>query len=274
MTVTNVHSSENSFQWVEQRQTSEHISAEQLDSFNKLGYFVIPEAFSVEELSSLLRELDELEQQEEQAVVESSAKRVNDSVSGLVTFVTHAAKRSAAARALLASPLISEVANNLLGPDVRLYWDQAVYKKPHSDHLFPWHQDNGNVHVEPQSYLSLWLALGDAVVDNGCLWVAPGFHRNGMIEHKWHEYGFACFDEDPANAQPVEVKMGSLIVMSSLMPHKSGPNRTDETRKSYVIQLAPGNIRVVHVDKLRNQGEDSFTDENNFFILRDGQPIR
>ena len=48
---------------------------------------------------------------------------------------------------------------DLLGPDVRLYWDQAVYKKPETPREFPWHQDTGYVFTEPQDYLTL---LGSA----------------------------------------------------------------------------------------------------------------
>ena len=45
---------------------------------------------------------------------------------------------------------------------MRLYWDQAVYKKPDTAASFPWHQDNGYAYVEPQQYLTCWIALTDA----------------------------------------------------------------------------------------------------------------
>ena len=57
---------------------------------------------------------------------------------------------------------------------MRLYWDQAVYKKPDTAAPFPWHQDNGYAYVEPQQYLTCWIALTDATEDNGCPWVVPG----------------------------------------------------------------------------------------------------
>ena len=70
---------------------------------------------------------------------------------------------------------------DLIGPDVRLYWDQAVYKKPGTESPFPWHQDNGYAFVEPQQYLTCWVALTDATEDNGCPWVVPGLHRRGAL---------------------------------------------------------------------------------------------
>jgi ectoine hydroxylase-related dioxygenase (phytanoyl-CoA dioxygenase family) len=68
---------------------------------------------------------------------------------------------------------------------VHLYWDQAVYKKPEKPHRVPWHQDNGHTYCEPQQYLTCWVALVDATVDNGCPWVLPRGHRAGALRHHW-----------------------------------------------------------------------------------------
>src|SRR5690606_22202254 len=90
---------------------------------------------------------------------------------GEITFSTHLVLRSALLRAFCASPLFQDLGHDLIGPDVRLYWDQAVYKKPEADRDFPWHQDNGYAFVEPQQYLTCWVALSDATLENGCPWV-------------------------------------------------------------------------------------------------------
>ena len=65
---------------------------------------------------------------------------------------------------------MTDLCADLLGPDVNLYWDQAVYKKPEKPRRVPWHQDNGYTYIEPQQYLTIWLALTDATEDNGCPW--------------------------------------------------------------------------------------------------------
>ena len=89
----------------------------------------------------------------------------------------------------------SASAADLIGPDVNLYWDQAVYKKPEKPRRFPWHQDNGYTFIEPQHYLTCWIALTDATEDNGCPWVAPGLHRSGTLAHRYVEpLGYECFD--------------------------------------------------------------------------------
>jgi hypothetical protein len=61
-----------------------------------------------------------------------------------------------------------------------------------------WHQDNGYTFVEPQQYLTCWVALTDATEANGCPWVAPGVHKLGTLAHRYVEpLGFECFDDPP-----------------------------------------------------------------------------
>jgi ectoine hydroxylase-related dioxygenase (phytanoyl-CoA dioxygenase family) len=105
--------------------------------------------------------------------------------------------------------------------------------------VFPWHQDNGYTYIEPQQYLTCWVALTDATRDNGCPWVAPGLHRHGTLAHHMTDAGWECLTDDPADATPVEAPAGSIVVFSSLTPHKTGPNVTDGVRKAYIVQFAP-----------------------------------
>ena len=72
---------------------------------------------------------------------------------------------------------------------MRLYWDQAVYKKPGTKDEFPWHQDNGYTYIEPQAYLTCWVALTDTDESNGCPWVMPGLHRRGLSSHENTDLG-------------------------------------------------------------------------------------
>ena len=148
-----------------------------------------------------------------------------------------------------------------------------MYKKPDTQASFPWHQDNGYAFVEPQQYLTCWIALTDATRDNGCPWVIPGLHRLGTLAHHLTETGLVCL-ENPPDAVAVPVKAGSIVVFSSLTPHCTGPNRTDQVRKAYIVQYAPdgaevqmfdadGELQVYPADDARRQ----------FPILREGQPV-
>ena len=151
-------------------------------------------------------------------------------------------------RDLSRHPTIVGICADLVGPDVHLYWDQAVYKKPEKPRRFPWHQDNGYAFVEPQQYLTVWLALTDATLDNGCPWVVPGLHRQGTLRHQFVDpLGFECLT-DPDGAVAAEVPAGGAVVFSSLTPHLTGPNTTDAVRKAYILQYAPAGAEVLQGD--------------------------
>ena len=71
-----------------------------------------------------------------------------------------------------------------------------------------------------------------------------GLHRRGTLAHQYSDIGFVCL-RDPADAVAVPVRAGSIVVFSSLTPHSTGPNRTDEVRKAYIVQYAPDGAAVL-----------------------------
>jgi phytanoyl-CoA hydroxylase len=53
-----------------------------------------------------------------------------------------------------------------------------IFKQPGIGGAVTSHQDSTFLHTEPrQTCLGLWLALDNADISNGCLWVRPGSHR-------------------------------------------------------------------------------------------------
>jgi ectoine hydroxylase-related dioxygenase (phytanoyl-CoA dioxygenase family) len=173
-------------------------------------------------------------------------------------------------------PAILELCADLVGPDVRLYWDQAVYKKTEKPRRVPWHQDNGYTYVEPQEYLTVWLALTDATEANGCPEVAPGAHRHGTLAHHYIDpLGWECLEEGtPSVAAPVTA--GGAVVFSSLTPHRTGPNLTDEVRKAYILQYCPSDAEVLQGDPSAGPAMKRVpctAPERQYEVLRAGAPV-
>jgi hypothetical protein len=74
----------------------------------------------------------------------------------------------------------------LLGPNVCLTHQQFVTKLPDASEQrsdIPFHQDNGYGRLEPPLDLTVWVALVDTDERNGCLWIVPGSHRLGLLDH-------------------------------------------------------------------------------------------
>jgi ectoine hydroxylase-related dioxygenase (phytanoyl-CoA dioxygenase family) len=251
------------------------LSAEQARQYDELGFFVVEDAFTPDEMTLLDAELAGGDVRVKELLAEVPGGRF--SVAGLDTQIVapHAVTRSAYVRAFAAHPLLAGLAHDLVGPDVRLYWDQSVYKQPNNAEPVLWHQDNGYTYVEPQSYLTLWVAITDATPDNGCIAVMPGVHRCGTLEHRSTPIGEECWGDWNA-AVEVPVGAGSVVAFTSLTPHATKRNTTTEVRKAYILQYAPDGAVALQgnpADGPPNHTESLGDDSKRFWIVRDGTRI-
>jgi ectoine hydroxylase-related dioxygenase (phytanoyl-CoA dioxygenase family) len=242
-----VHDLNTDFSWADHPGPFRAVTPEQARRYDEQGFFVLEGALGADEVAGLLRAIDPFEARQEEALRRMEGGRFFIARADEITFTTHLVLRSELLRRFTSSALFADVCADLIGPDVRLYWDQAVYKKPGTESPFPWHQDNGYAFVEPQQYLTCWVALTDATEDNGCPWVVPGLHRRGTLAHEYSDIGFVCL-HDPAEAVAVPAPAGSIVVFSSLTPHSTGPNRTGSVRKAYIVQFAPTGAAVIRTE--------------------------
>ena len=216
------------------------LSEVQLEQFRTRGFFVLENAFSDADMNALEECIDRFSAAHERELQEKGASGI--SRPNEIAFTAHLAEQDPFILAFATQQKFVDLTKDLLGDDISLYWDQSVYKKPETAREFPWHQDNGYIRVEPQEYVTCWLALEDATIENGCIWVLPGSHRQGVVEHKDTPIGKQGYlGDDKGIAAPV--KKGSMIVFSSLLLHRSGPNLSNDTRKAYIMQYTPASVR-------------------------------
>ncbi|HUI25797.1 MAG TPA: phytanoyl-CoA dioxygenase family protein [Candidatus Kryptonia bacterium] len=262
-----------SFTWQPRRVDLRRITEVQAQAYDEQGFFVLEDAFDPTTVQRVLDAIDPLDQQTLDFLRTQERERFLISDAKTITFTPHLVLRSPVLRGFCAGQVFRDLVHDLIGDDVRLYWDQAVYKRPEQPKPFPWHQDNGYTYVEPQQYLTCWVALTDATEQHGCPWVVPGMHRMGTLRHRWTDLGFQCLD-DPAGAVPVPARAGSIVVFSSLTPHCTGPNLTNDVRKTYIVQFAPDGARALRGDQDGAKPELELQNhpERQFLILRGGQP--
>ena len=269
-----LHARNRDFAWTAPEGPYRRIDADQASTWTEGGYFLLEGAFDPDELAPLVKDLDALDEKVTAFLKTRPDGKLFIAEDGNITFMTHAVAQSETARRFCAHAVFQELAHDLIGPDVRLYWDQAVYKKPEKPALFPWHQDNGYTYVEPQQYLTCWVALNDATVENGCPWVVPGVHLHGTLAHQLGDAGFQCL-EDPEGAVPVEAPAGSIVVFSSLTPHATGPNTSDGVRKAYIVQFAPDGAVAQRVNPDGSVSQETPANDpgRQYPILVGGRPI-
>jgi phytanoyl-CoA hydroxylase len=263
------------FEWAVSPPPYQQLTAEQVAQFDRDGYVVVPDAIDADELAAVVSEIDAFEAEVEGFLRKLDGEQLSIAEAGAITFATHLVTRSERLRRFSTLPFFAGVCADLVGPDVNLYWDQAVYKKPEKPRRFPWHQDNGYAFVEPQQYLTCWVALTDATAENGCPQVAPGLHRAGTLAHRYVDpLGWECFT-DPADVVVAEVPAGGVVVFSSLTPHLTGPNVTDAVRKAYILQYAPTGAEVLRGDPSGGPTERVPADDpdRQYPVVRGGQAV-
>ena len=265
------------FTWSDHHGPFHVVTEDQAAAFDRDGFFVLPDVFTPDEIDAVLEVLDPLEAEIEAFLRQCEGERLMIAEAGALTVTLHPSTRAPSLRQFCAHPTLVAVAADLVGPDVRLYWDQAVYKKPEKPRRVPWHQDNGYAYVEPQQYLTCFVALTEMTEENGCPWLLPGRHRQGTLRHTYVDsLGWECVEGVPEDAVAVPAAAGDVVVFSSLTPHLTGPNTTDAVRKAYILQYAPDGARVLHGEPAEGPAHGSTAcdaPERQFPVVRDGRPV-
>jgi len=128
------------------------------------------------------------------------------------------------------------------------HWDGSVkcmqsmmFVKPPHFQGQAWHQDEIYIPTRDRSLCGGWIAIDDATIDNGCLWVIPGSHRTGYLypnrEHgNEEEFDFAAesYGFDDSGEVPVEVKAGAVVFFNGHLLHRSRKNRSEIYRRVLV----------------------------------------
>lgn len=123
-----------------------------------------------------------------------------------------------------------------LGYPVRLFRDALMWKPARVGSAKPYHQDSAYWSIAPMTLCSVWVALEDATLENGCMRVIPGSHTQGVIEHH-HLEDFMVTDEqvDLAREVALELPKGSALFFHSLLLHATSPNRSERSRRAMIL---------------------------------------
>lgn len=140
-------------------------------------------------------------------------------------------------------PRLAALAAELGLEDALALQSMAIFKQPGIGGEVGVHQDACFLYTEPLSVLGFWVALEEATLDNGCLWVAPGGHRGPLRRRFRRAAGggteFVALDDtplpEPPALSPLPAAAGTLVVLHGLLPHWSGPNRSPRRRLAYSL---------------------------------------
>jgi phytanoyl-CoA hydroxylase len=152
------------------------------------------------------------------------------------------------------SPLLGELAargpqvnvmNQLIGPNLRCWFDQFVVKPPGSANgVFPWHQDNGYNAPSPDNNITVWIALDQTTTENGCIWVVPASHMKGAIPHKRKSEDSWHIEVDiVGDGQAVPMMPGEAVAFTGYTLHRSKGNSTNKPRRAFFLEYCDADAK-------------------------------
>ena len=156
-------------------------------------------------------------------------------------------------------PELLDMVEQLIGEDIIL-WGTTIFGKPaHGGKATPWHQDGAYYPIRPLETLSIWIALDDAVPDNGCMRFIPGSHKDRKIfSHHWEEdqdltINRVCDSEhfDEASARDLVLAAGQISFHDVYIIHGSRANPSGRRRAALVGRFMPGHCHYDHELGLR-----------------------
>jgi phytanoyl-CoA hydroxylase len=149
-------------------------------------------------------------------------------------------RTSARMRALVLDERLGELAATLEGVDaVRVWQDQALVKEPWANPT-AFHLDGPIFPMDTPHVISLWVALDDATLINGCLGYVPGSHRyRGSRNATIAEDLGALFGQNPElrAIDPVycPIPAGGALLHNGYMAHGAGANMTHGRRRAMTV---------------------------------------
>jgi phytanoyl-CoA hydroxylase len=229
------------------------ITEEHIEFFHDHGYLSVENAFTQAEiddaLAGLLDLIDganpdfkeiqfEAEARDRLATIPREEKQ--DLVRKLMSFAEYEPRL----KALSAHPALLATVTRLIDAPPVLFQDMALLKPPMIGREKPWHQDNAFFNLAMDApIVGVWIAIDEAMRENGCMHVIPGSHRHGPVPHFQRRDWQIC-DTDVALADVIAVplKPGGLLFFHGLIHHGTPASTSPLRRRALQYHYKPADL--------------------------------
>jgi len=233
------------------------VGDEAIAFYREFGFLVVQDAFAPQEVADavdgLLDLIDgrvagyrgiqyELKAREKLPTLTREEKQ--DYVRKLIYYVEHDARL----KAMETKPELQAVVSRLLarpgeagGPTPSLWADQALLKPPLIGREKPWHQDHAFFNLPMGTpVLGCWIALDEAVIENGCMHIIPGTQAAGPVVHfRRRDWQICDTSVELGKIAAVPLRPGGLLFFDGLLHHGTPPSRSARRRRALQFHFIP-----------------------------------
>ena len=219
--------------------------------FEKNGYYHAKGVFSPKEVAELEKDFDRIVLQLSGSGEQINAKwggAVMDKIAAKDSVVVHTHNvqiySAAWLRAFMQARFL-ENAQAILGPDVILHHSKLFQKPAEKGAPFPMHQDWSYFPTIKDTMMAGIIHVSNATDEMGCLRVYPGSHKLGRVAETNGQTNAEVLKEYPLEkATVVEAEAGDVLFFHYCTLHGSMPNRSQQTRKTVLVQMHSGSDRI------------------------------
>ncbi|MBN8215672.1 MAG: phytanoyl-CoA dioxygenase family protein [Spirochaetes bacterium] len=227
------------------------LTLEQKRRYEEEGYLIVEGFFPQELIQALCAELDRLS--DGARGLEGDAGGFNlqrpagggiqegaPLAPGLLRKIQEIDRHSERFAALVEHPDLLDAVEDLIGPTLHYHSSKVMFKPARHGSAKPWHQDWAYWQGTRPEQVTCWLALDEATEENGCMQLVPGSHRGGFVPHvdpRELQIEAARVPGDRVRVAPM--KPGSMLFFHVLTWHYSAPNRSDKSRRSFIVDYDP-----------------------------------
>ncbi len=147
-------------------------------------------------------------------------------------------------RELMLDPRLGRLAATLAGVDgIRIWHDQALFKPPFGNPT-AWHLDDPYWSFSSRDAISIWVALDDATLANGCMWYIPGSHKTATYQNVGIGHNLSDLFKVYPQWREIEpaacpCPAGSAVFHNGLTAHGAGANMTNRPRRAMTCAYMP-----------------------------------
>jgi phytanoyl-CoA hydroxylase len=210
--------------------------------YQQSGYLVAPNLLNAEEIVQLKKETAAIFRGERGIVnglLPTKPAETDEDVLKKYVAIHFPHKLSPVIHDFLSHYRIVDMLTQIVSSNVKCMQSMLFVKAPGKKGQ-SWHQDEYYIPTRDQSLVGAWIAIDDATLDNGCLWIIPG--RPGYMMRRVPNSSEEYADVDTVDvtpfkeyAIPVEVKSGSVVFFNGYTLHSSLANKTTDNFRTALV---------------------------------------
>ena len=220
--------------------------------FNENGYYLAKGIYDASLLNNMQDEFDRIIRQLLASKENTNARwgsqltRELEDANSVVYHTHNVQSYSAIWLQALLDPNFLDVTEEILGADIVLHHTKLFQKPPNDGAAFPIHQDWQYFPTLQDTMIAGIMHLTEATDHMGCIRVYPGSHRlgrqSGMMGNGENRILAQKYPLEEATI--IEAEAGDVFFFHYFTLHGSMPNRSNQTRKTVLVQLHSGEDQV------------------------------